>query len=77
MYTLQYLYINSLDLSVSLTECNEPDESAQGMMGGPHQPKQRTQDMQGRLTVSEGHGYPLNGIGNRLILRLVFITLVN
>ncbi len=40
---------------------------AQGTMGGPNRPGQRAQDLQGRLTVSEGHGYPLviceTGIG--------------
>jgi hypothetical protein len=40
---------------------------AQGTMGGPHRLGQRAQDLQGRLTVSEGHGYPLvplkEGIG--------------
>ncbi len=36
-----------------------PDGGAQGMMGGPNRPGQRAQDLQGRLTVSEGHGYPL------------------
>jgi hypothetical protein len=32
---------------------------AQGTMGGPNQPGQHAQDLQGRLTVSEGHAYPL------------------
>jgi hypothetical protein len=32
---------------------------AQGTMGGQNRPGQCAQDLQGRLTVSKGHGYPL------------------
>ncbi len=31
---------------------------AHGMMGGPNRRGQRAEDLQGRLTVSEGHEYP-------------------
>ncbi len=42
-----------------------PDGGAQGTIGGPNRPGQRTQDLQGRLTVSEGHRYPqlINNMG--------------
>jgi hypothetical protein len=38
------------------------DEGAQGTMGGPNRPGQRAQDLQGRLIMSGGHGYPLDVI---------------
>jgi hypothetical protein len=38
---------------------SRPDGGAQGTKGGPNRLEQCAQDLQGRLTVSEGHGYPL------------------
>jgi hypothetical protein len=55
-------YTSSVDVWCSLGPngaLNGPNGGAQGTMGRPNQPGQRAQDLQGRLTVSEGHGYPL------------------
>jgi hypothetical protein len=55
-------YTSSVDAWCSLgpnDALGGPEGDAQGTPNGPNRPGQWAQDLQGRLTVSEGHGSPL------------------